>query len=218
MCAADPVAARRSAASLLCSITVIAALRWSDHPARIGYAARPARNVPVELDRASSFGQLVPAGIGGDAVRVWLVCRTGLSVRVALASILGDRLMGLLAILLIVTIEVPALRRLIGTGATFSALIVTLGVGYGIFLAIVFLDVLARAAGTGFVPLGEITHVFGKRPRRARVLAWIPVHGILQRGDSVVLRLRRIRRLSKPASPRWPWRASCSLCRSPTCW
>jgi len=42
------------------------------------------------------FNQTLPSSIGGDAVRLWLVARTGAGWRVATYSIFVDRAIGLI--------------------------------------------------------------------------------------------------------------------------
>ena len=44
------------------------------------------------------FNQTLPSSIGGDAVRLWLVSRTGAGWRAATYSILTDRAVGLIAL------------------------------------------------------------------------------------------------------------------------
>jgi glycosyltransferase 2 family protein len=53
------------------------------------------------------FNQTLPSSIGGDAVRLWLVNRTGAGWRSATYSILTDRAVGLIALALIVVASLP---------------------------------------------------------------------------------------------------------------
>src|ERR1700753_3637792 len=50
----------------------------------------------------SFFNQTLPSSIGGDAMRLWLVNRTGAGWRAATYSILTDRAVGLIALALII--------------------------------------------------------------------------------------------------------------------
>jgi uncharacterized protein (TIRG00374 family) len=53
------------------------------------------------------FNQVLPSGMGGDVFRVWYAKRFGLSTGRAFATVVVDRLFGLFAIAVIVTVGVP---------------------------------------------------------------------------------------------------------------
>src|SRR5258708_1411940 len=53
------------------------------------------------------FNQTLPSTIGGDAVRLWLVSRTGAGWRLATYSVLVDRAIGLIALAIIVVFSLP---------------------------------------------------------------------------------------------------------------
>src|SRR3984893_11242243 len=53
------------------------------------------------------FNQTLPSSIGGDAVRLWLVTRTGAGWRAATYSILTDRAIGLIALALMIVASLP---------------------------------------------------------------------------------------------------------------
>ena len=53
------------------------------------------------------FNQTLPSSIGGDAMRLWLVNRTGAGWRAATYSILTDRAIGLIALALIIVASLP---------------------------------------------------------------------------------------------------------------
>jgi uncharacterized membrane protein YbhN (UPF0104 family) len=53
------------------------------------------------------FNQTLPTSIGGDAVRVWLAHRQGLSLRYAANSVLLERLSGLLTLVVMMTVALP---------------------------------------------------------------------------------------------------------------
>jgi uncharacterized membrane protein YbhN (UPF0104 family) len=59
---------------------------------------------------ANFFGQVLPGGIGSDAVRVWKTHRGGMPLRIALTSVALDRLVALLGLLLLVAMMQPALQ------------------------------------------------------------------------------------------------------------
>src|SRR5215472_11072200 len=62
----------------------------------------------------SFFNQTLPSSIGGDAVRLWLVNRTGAGWRAATYSILTDRAVGLIALALIIVASLPWSYGMIG--------------------------------------------------------------------------------------------------------
>lgn len=88
------------------------------------------------------FNQTLPSSIGGDAMRLWLVNRTGAGWRAATYSILTDRAIGLIALALIIVASLPW--------------------SYGMIadrngrLALVFIDFTALAGGLGFLLLGRL--------------------------------------------------------------
>jgi uncharacterized membrane protein YbhN (UPF0104 family) len=88
------------------------------------------------------FNQTLPSSIGGDAVRLWLVNRTGAGWRAATYSILTDRAVGLIALALIVVASLPW--------------------SYGMIadvkgrLALTFVDFAALGAGLAFLLLGRL--------------------------------------------------------------
>ncbi len=88
------------------------------------------------------FNQTLPSSIGGDAVRLWLVNRTGAGWRAATYSILTDRAIGLIALALMIVASLPW--------------------SYGMILdpngrlALVFVDFAALAGGLGFLLLGHL--------------------------------------------------------------
>jgi glycosyltransferase 2 family protein len=88
------------------------------------------------------FNQTLPSSIGGDAVRLWLVNRSGAGWRAATYSILTDRAIGLIALALIIVASLPW--------------------SYGIIadsngrLALAFLDFAALGGGLGFLLLGHL--------------------------------------------------------------
>jgi uncharacterized membrane protein YbhN (UPF0104 family) len=53
------------------------------------------------------FNQVLPSSVGGDGVRAWLLSRKGISIPLALASVVCDRVIGLIMLTIIVTITLP---------------------------------------------------------------------------------------------------------------
>jgi uncharacterized membrane protein YbhN (UPF0104 family) len=88
------------------------------------------------------FNQTLPSSIGGDAVRLWLVNRTGAGWRAATYSILTDRAIGLIALAIIIVASLPWSYGMIADSKGR--------------LALVFLDFTALAGGLGFLLLGRL--------------------------------------------------------------
>jgi hypothetical protein len=88
------------------------------------------------------FNQTLPSSIGGDAVRLWLVNRTGAGWRAATYSILTDRATGLIALAVIIVASLPWSYGMIADSKGR--------------LALVFLDFAALAGGLGFLLLGRL--------------------------------------------------------------
>jgi uncharacterized membrane protein YbhN (UPF0104 family) len=88
------------------------------------------------------FNQTLPSSIGGDAMRLWLVARSGAGWRAATYSIFVDRAIGLIALAVIVVASLPWSYRLIGNADGRAALL--------------FVDLAALAGGAGFLVLGRL--------------------------------------------------------------
>ncbi|MDH3231954.1 MAG: flippase-like domain-containing protein [Alphaproteobacteria bacterium] len=93
------------------------------------------------------FNQLLPSGLGGDGVRMWLVRRAGLPTGLAITSVVVDRVVALAAIALLVAIALPFAFD--GTGSQ-TAPIWLWGVVAGCALAIV------AVVGLGTLPLPRL--------------------------------------------------------------
>jgi len=88
------------------------------------------------------FNQTLPSTIGGDAVRLWLVSRTGAGWRSATYSVLVDRAVGLIALAIVVVFSLPWSYQLISNERGR--------------LALVLIDLAAVSAGLGFLVLGHL--------------------------------------------------------------
>ena len=97
----------------------------------------------------SFFNQTLPSSIGGDAVRLWLVNRTGAGWRVATYSILTDRAVGLIALALIIVASLPW---------SYGMIADTRG-----RLALVFVDFAALLGGLTFLLFGRLQWPWLKR-------------------------------------------------------
>jgi len=88
------------------------------------------------------FNQTLPSSIGGDAMRLWLVNRTGAGWRAATYSILTDRAIGLIALALIIVASLPWSYGMIADSNGR--------------LALVLVDFTALSGGLGFLLLGHL--------------------------------------------------------------
>jgi uncharacterized membrane protein YbhN (UPF0104 family) len=95
------------------------------------------------------FNQTLPSSIGGDAVRLWLVNRSGAGWRAATYSILTDRAIGLIALALIIVASLPWSYGMIADSKGR--------------LALVLVDFAALAGGLGFLLLGYLPWTWLKR-------------------------------------------------------
>lgn len=130
------------AAAILVNLIQIGfgAMRWREIS---GYC-----HAPLELPQAfrynmigTFFNQTLPSTIGGDAVRLWLVSRSG-GWRAATYSVLVDRAVGLIALAFVVVISLPWSFDLIRSDRGR--------------LALVLVDVAAMAAGLGFLVISHL--------------------------------------------------------------
>src|SRR3981189_1365250 len=126
----------------------VGVLRWRMISAECG--------APLETRQAmrfnvigTFFNQTLPSSIGGDAVRLWLVARSGAGWRAATYSIFVDRAIGLIALAIIMVASLPWSYNLISDPHGRSALL--------------FLDFAALAGGVGFLVLGRRPWPWPKR-------------------------------------------------------
>jgi uncharacterized protein (TIRG00374 family) len=113
------------------------------------------------------FNQLLPSGIGGDGLRIWYARRAGLPLGAAIGTVLVDRILGLLGLLLLLIIGMPYLLSLgiVGTVATvisISALVLALGIA-------AFLSIDHMMAGLATLLRGRMRIGFLQRPFVTRV-------------------------------------------------
>ena len=136
-----------SAAWLLLALAVtflqifIGVLRWRIVSVESG-APLPLRQAMRYNVIGTFFNQTLPSSIGGDAVRLWLVARSGAGWRAATYSIFVDRAVGLIALAIIIVGSLPWSSRLIADAYGRSAL--------------TLLDFAALAGGAGFLLIGVL--------------------------------------------------------------
>src|ERR1700710_2599214 len=117
----------------------IGVLRWREISAECGAPLGRMQAMRYNVI-GTFFNQTLPSSIGGDAVRLWLVARSGAGWRTATYSIFIDRAVGLVALALIILASLPWSLTLISDPHGRSALLLV--------------DAIALAGGIGFLILG----------------------------------------------------------------
>jgi glycosyltransferase 2 family protein len=117
------------------------ALRWREVSADCGAPLSPRQAMRYNLI-GTFFNQTLPSSIGGDAMRLWLLARSGAGWRTATYSIFVDRAIGLIALAVIIVASLPWSYELIRNPDGRSALLLV--------------DFAALAAGLGFLILGRL--------------------------------------------------------------
>jgi len=89
---------------------LLGALRWHVIMRRFGAPITPRQS--VRLTYISTFlNQVLPGGVGGDAMRMWLSFREGHQLSHALNGVALDRVVGFVALIMVATMCVTALDR-----------------------------------------------------------------------------------------------------------
>jgi glycosyltransferase 2 family protein len=120
----------------------LGALRWRDITAFCSAPLSAAQALRFNMI-GSFFNQTLPSSIGGDAVRLWLVSRTGAGWRAATYSVLVDRAIGLIALAIIIVGSLPWSYQLISDAHGRAALSL--------------IDFTALAGGLGFLAFGRLS-------------------------------------------------------------
>jgi glycosyltransferase 2 family protein len=126
----------------------IAVLRWRIVGVECG-APLPIRQAMRYNVIGTFFNQTLPSSIGGDAVRLWLVARSGAGWRAATYSIFVDRAVGLIALAIVIVASLPWSSHLIADPYGRSALML--------------IDFAALAAGAGFLVFGALPWAWLKK-------------------------------------------------------
>src|SRR5215208_8488930 len=116
-------------------------LRWREIGAECGAPLATRQAMRFNLI-GTFFNQTLPSSIGGDAVRLWLVARSGHGWRAATYSIFVDRAIGLIALAVVIVASLPWSYQLIADPNGRSALLLV--------------DFAALAGGLGFLILGRL--------------------------------------------------------------
>ena len=123
----------------LWALSLPSALRWCRILAAMGETLPLATAFPLVLI-GMFFSLVLPSTIGGDAVRMWKLHQAGVPGQTAVTSVMIDRLVALVAVLLLITAGLPALYALVPDPAARGGALVLLVLGYGGFALALVLD------------------------------------------------------------------------------
>jgi hypothetical protein len=82
------------------------------------------------------FNQVLPTGVGGDAVRAWRCYRLGIPLGAAVRSVLLDRASGFIVMVAIYAASLPALLRALPDPGAQASIVAVLGVALAGLLAL----------------------------------------------------------------------------------
>lgn len=129
---ASPIWVLAGAGASLCAL-LMAAERW-----RLSLAAAHAavpRWTVMRIAFASSFlGQVLPGGLGGDAVRGWLTYRAGGPAQPVITAMILDRVLALAGAVVLLAAALPRLFDIAPPAFAWAAAITTAGLSGGIIL------------------------------------------------------------------------------------
>jgi uncharacterized protein (TIRG00374 family) len=132
---------------------VLMAYRWVTLLSPLDPSRRPPLSAVMRLFFVSTFvGTFLPASVGGDAVRAYGLSRQGVGGVDAIASVMMDRLLGVVSILLVAVAGAVLARDLIDIRVLFPALGL-LGAACLAALAVVFSSRTAAWIGAVIVRL-----------------------------------------------------------------
>ncbi|HUF24919.1 MAG TPA: lysylphosphatidylglycerol synthase transmembrane domain-containing protein [Vicinamibacterales bacterium] len=121
------------------------ALRWIALLAPLAPGTRPSIGALMRIFFVSTFlGTVLPMSVGADAVRAWGLSRAGITTHESLASVLMDRLLGVVSLLLMAAVGLMVVPALAGNSWVLLAMAATLG-ACALGLAAVFSAGLAVA-------------------------------------------------------------------------
>jgi hypothetical protein len=154
--------------------SAVVALRW--HLILAAEAPSPGPAVLLKVVLVGMFfNQVLPTGVGGDAVRVWRCHKLGIGLGPALRSILLDRAWGYLVLIIVYAASLPSLLSIFSDPWQKAALVAVLGAGLLGFVALLILDCLPRflLRLRLIAPLAELSRetrrLFGRPARCAAV-------------------------------------------------
>jgi glycosyltransferase 2 family protein len=129
-------------AALVAANSVVA-LRW--HVILSAEAPSPGPGTLLKIVFVGLFfNQVLPTGVGGDAVRAWRCRKLGIGLAAAIKSILLDRACGYLVLVALYAAGLPSLLRILPEGGQRGGVVAVLGAALCGLLALLSLDHLPR--------------------------------------------------------------------------
>jgi uncharacterized membrane protein YbhN (UPF0104 family) len=118
---------------LLCALPFVQAVRWRLIAASLD-APIPFSAAVKNIYIGHFFNQVLPSAIGGDAVRIWKLTRL-MPVHTAVSSIALDRVVALVAVLIILAVGSGLLLHIVPAGpARWSLFAIVMACGFGLLL------------------------------------------------------------------------------------
>lgn len=104
------------------------AWRWVALLAPISHGTRPPMSSVLRIFFVSTFlGTFLPGSIGGDAVRAWSLSKVGVGAHESLASVVMDRLLGVISVFLMCAAGLTLAPAMLGDRAVWAGLALTGG-------------------------------------------------------------------------------------------
>jgi len=125
-------------AALLATVP-INALRWHVILKAAGFSLRCGTLLKL-LFVGLFFNQILPSGVGGDAVRIWRCLRLGIGLAAAIRSVLLDRASGYFVLVVLYAGTLPVLLGLLPTVAQRGIALAVLGLTLLVMVALGFMD------------------------------------------------------------------------------
>lgn len=130
------------------------------------------------------FNQVLPTGVGGDAVRAWRCSKLDIGLGAAIRSILLDRACGYTVLVVVYAAALPSLLRLLPEMRERAGVVVVLAAALAGLLALVLLDYLPRPLLrlriiAPFAELSRECRRLFNYPRRCGAVLGLSVLGIL---------------------------------------
>ena len=175
-----PLSAVAAASVLLTLQGPILALRW--HQVLRVFGTRVPLSQLVGMSFIGLFfNQAMPTSIGGDAIRMWQLHRTGIPAQISITSVLNERLSGLLILLLLVTVGTPSIWLVLDTPESrflWSAIVLLTLFGFTVFLLI---DRLPERVAAAFraTKITELSADFKRLLHAGRMTASLVLLGLL---------------------------------------
>jgi uncharacterized membrane protein YbhN (UPF0104 family) len=130
-------------AAALLATSPFSALRW--HVVLAAETTSPGPWILLKIVLVGLFfNQVLPSGVGGDAVRAWRCHQLGVSVAAAIRSLVLDRVSGYFVLVVLFAAGLPVLLRLLPDAHQRYGLVLLLGATLGGLFALFLMDRLPR--------------------------------------------------------------------------